>query len=115
MAKSFEPFWWSLFGAGGVIAAFFVPVHIILTGIAAPAGWASGAFAYPRMVALLSHPVIRGYLFVLIALPLFHWAHRFRFTLVDLGLKRGQHAVAIACYGTAIVGTILTAVALLRL
>lgn len=115
MAKSFEPFWWSLFGAGGVIAAFFVPVQIILTGIAAPAGWASGAFAYPRMVALLSHPVIRVYVFVLIALPLFHWAHRFRFTLVDLGLRRGQRTVAFACYGAAIIGTILTAVALLRL
>jgi len=115
VVKSTEPFWWSLFGAGGVIAAFLVPVHIILTGIAAPAGWASGAFAYPRMVALLSHPVIRVYLFVLIALPLFHWAHRFRFTLVDLGLKRGQHVVAIACYGTAIVGAVLAAAVLLTL
>jgi fumarate reductase subunit D len=57
--------------------------------------------------------VVRLYLFVLIALPLFHWAHRFRFTLVDLGLKRGQHVVAIACYGAAIAGTVLAAVVLL--
>jgi len=113
VAKSIEPFWWSLFGAGGVVAAFFVPVHILITGIAAPAGWASGAFAYSRIVTLVSHPLVRLYLFVLIALPLFHWAHRFRFTLVDLGLKRGQRAVAIACYGAAIAGTVLAAAVLL--
>jgi len=115
VTRSSEPFWWSLFGAGGVIAAVLVPVHIVLTGIAAPAGWAPHAFAYPRMVALLSHPLTRAYLFVLIALPLFHWAHRFRFALVDLGLKKGQRAVAAVCYGAAITGTIVAAVVLLRI
>ena len=115
MTKSSEPFWWFLFGAGGVIAAFLVPAHILLTGIAAPAGWAGGAFEYNRVLALVSHPISRLYLFVLIALPLFHWAHRFRFTLIDLGLKSSRRAVALACYGSAIVGAILTAVVLLQL
>lgn len=114
MVRSSEPFWWSLFGAGGVVAAFLVPVHIVLTGVA-PTGWAHRAFEYQRMVALVSHPISRVYLLVLIALPLFHWAHRFRFTLMDLGLKGDQRAVAIACYGAAIVGTILTAVVLITL
>ncbi len=115
MARSSEPFWWSLFAAGGAVAALFVPVHIVLTGIVAPAGWVREAFAYPRMLALVSHPIIRLYLFVLIALPLFHWAHRFRFTLFDLGLKGTQRAVATACYGAAIAGAILTAVVLIQL
>jgi len=115
MIKSNEPFWWLLFGAGGTIAAFLAPLHILLTGIAAPAGWVGEAFEYNRVLALVSHPVTRLYLFVLISLPLFHWAHRFRFTLIDLGLKGGRRAVATACYGGAILGTILTAVVLLKL
>jgi fumarate reductase subunit D len=115
MTKSNEAFWWLLFGAGGTVAAFLVPLHILLTGIAAPAGWVGEAFEYNRMLALVSHPVTRLYLFVLISLPLFHWAHRFRFTLIELGLKGGRRAVAILCYGGAIVGAILTTVVLLRL
>ena len=115
MARSNEPFWWSLFAAGGVVAAFLVPVHIMLTGIVVPAGWGRESFEYHRILALVSHPLSRLYLFVLISLPLFHWAHRFRFTLIDLGLKGGRGLVAVACYGSAIVGAILTAVVLVRL
>jgi fumarate reductase subunit D len=114
MAKSTEPFWWSLFAAGGVVAAVLVPAQILLTGIAALA-WAPEAFAYPRVLALATHPLAKLYLFVLISFPLFHWAHRFRFTLVDLGLKGGRRLVAVACYGTAIVVMTLTAIVLIRL
>ena len=115
MAKSNEAFWWFLFGAGGTVAAFLAPVHIVLAGVVAPAGWAGGSFEYDRVLALVAHPVSRLYLFVLISLPLFHWAHRFRYTLIHLGLKGGRRAVAIACYGSAIIASILTAVVLLRL
>ena len=115
MAKSNEAFWWLLFGAGGTVAAFLAPLHILLTGIAAPAGWVGEAFEYNRVLALVSHPVARLYLFVLISLPLFHWAHRFRFTLTELGLKGDQRAVAILCYGSAILGALLTVAVLLRL
>jgi fumarate reductase subunit D len=115
MARSNDPFWWALFAAGGVVAALLVPVHMVLTGIAAPAGWVRESFEYHRVLALVSHPVSRLYLFVLISLPLFHWAHRFRFTLIDLGLKGGRGVVAVACYGSAIVGAILTVVVLIKL
>jgi len=115
MARSTEPFWWSLFAAGGVIAAFLVPVQILLTGFVAPLGWGRGAFEYERLITLISHPLTKLYLFAVISLPLFHWAHRFRFTLIDLGMKRGQRAVAITCYAAAVVGTVLTAAVLARL
>lgn len=115
MAKSTEPFWWSLFAAGGVVAAVLVPAQILLTGIAAPLAWAPGAFAYSRILALATHPLAKLYLFVLISFPMFHWAHRFRFTLVDLGLKGGRRLVAVMCYGTAIVVMTLTAIVLIRL
>jgi fumarate reductase subunit D len=115
MARSNDPFWWALFAVGGVVAAFLVPIHIVLSGVAAPAGWVRDAFEYRRVLALVSHPISRLYLFAMISLPLFHWAHRFRFVLIDLGLKGGRGPVAIGCYGSAIVGTILTAVVLISL
>lgn len=115
MAKSNEPIWWSLFSAGGVVAALLVPVNIFLTGIAWPLGILPSDFlSYSRMQALMSHPLVRLYCFILISLPLFHWAHRFRFTLVDLGLKSIHTLIATVCYGTAIVGTITAAIILWR-
>ena len=113
MAKSNEPIWWSLFSAGGVVAALLVPIHIFLTGIAWPLGiLPAGALGFSRMQGLLSHPIIRLYCFVLISLPLFHWAHRFRFMLVDIGLKSIHTLIAVLCYGAAIGGTIAAAVIL---
>ncbi len=113
--RSTEPFWWLLFAVGGTVAAFLVPVHIALSGIVLTTGWVREAFAYERVLALVSHPISRLYLFVMISLPLFHWAHRFRFTLIDLGLKGGRRAVAIACYGGAVIGAILAALVLVQL
>jgi len=113
MAKSNEPIWWSLFSAGGVVAALLVPVHILLTGIAWPLGMLPGdALEFSRMQALLSHPLTRLYCFIFISLPLFHWAHRFRFTLVDLGLHGAALFIAVLCYGAAIAGTIAAALIL---
>ena len=109
MAKSNEPIWWSLFSAGGVVAALLIPVHIILLGIAGPLGWLGDALNYGRMADLVAHPIVRLYCFVLISLPLFHWAHRFRFTLVDLGLHSINMLLAVVCYGAAIAGTLIAA------
>jgi len=115
MAKSNEPIWWSLFSAGGVVAALLVPVLIFITGIAYPLGLLPGdALQFAKMQALLSHPLTRVFCFVLLSLPLFHWAHRFRFTLVDLGLKSIHTLIAVLCYGAAIAGTIAAAVILWR-
>ena len=104
MAKSNEPIWWSLFSAGGVVTAFFIPVTIVLTSIVVPAGWI-GAEGLHQLVVL---PLTRLYLFVLISLSLFHWAHRFRYALVDLGLRNLAGILAITCYGVAVLGTITT-------
>jgi len=103
MARSNEPIWWSLFSAGGVVAAFFIPVTIVVTALAVPAGWVSDENFY----SLLQQPLVRLYLFVLISLPLFHWAHRFRYVIADLGLRGGGRLPAIVCYGAAILGTVL--------
>ena len=59
-------------------------------------------------------PLIKLYLLVLISLPLYHWAHRFRYFLFDLGLHGGRMALAYLCYGAAVVGTIAAALVLIR-
>jgi fumarate reductase subunit D len=111
MAKSNEPFWWALFGAGGMIAALCIPVTILATSIGVAGGWVTEA----HLRNLLGNPLVRLYLFLIIAFPLFHWAHRFRFTLVDLGLKPIRGALAVLCYGAAVVGSLLALVLALGL
>ncbi len=102
-----EPFLWTLFSAGGVVAAFLIPVHLFLGGLAFPLGWIKPP-EYARLMALLAHPLARIYLFVLCSLPLFHWAHRFRYTLYDgLQVKHLNEVINFCCYGGAVVGTAL--------
>jgi fumarate reductase subunit D len=103
--RSNEPFLWLLFTAGGVVAAMLLPIHLLLFGFAFPLGWLNGP-SYERLLAILRNPVTRLYLLVLCALPLFHWAHRFRFTLYDgLQIKHLNDLINIFCYGGAIAGT----------
>ncbi|MGH7262924.1 MAG: fumarate reductase subunit FrdD [Candidatus Rokuibacteriota bacterium] len=111
--KTSEPFWWGIFSVGGVVAAFLVPVHLFLHGLAVPLGWISLGPA--RMQALVGQPLIKVYLFVLIALPLYHWAHRFRFILEDVGLHGFRTPIAVLSYGAALVGTAATLWVLLRI
>ena len=113
MAKSNEPIWWSLFSAGGMVAAMVLPILIVITGILVPFGLAGDdPLNFERIYTAVSHPLIKLILFVVIALPLFHWAHRFRFTLVDVGLKSVSTLISILCYGGAIAGTAVAAVVL---
>lgn len=111
--KTSEPFWWGLFSAGGVVAAFLVPVHLFLHGLAIPLGWIPVSHA--RMLALAGQPIIKLYLFVLIALPLYHWAHRFRFILEDIGLHGLRQPIAVLSYGGAVIGTVAAAWVLWRI
>jgi fumarate reductase subunit D len=103
------PLLWLLFSAGGTVAAFLVPVHLLLTGLAFPLGWLEPP-GYESVLRLMAPAPVRFYLFVLVALPLFHWAHRFRYTLYDgLQLKHLTELIAVLCYGAALLGTAVTA------
>jgi len=114
MAKrSNEPFLWSLFSGGGVIAAFLMPILVFLYGLAFPLGWLQTP-SYESALALIKHPIARLFLFVACSFPLFHWAHRFRFTLYDgLQIKHLNEVITILCYGGAVIGTVLAGYLLL--
>lgn len=112
--NTIEPLWWALFGAGGFVAALLLPIHMLLTGVL----WGvlpPETTNIDRVLRIVSHPITKLYLFVLLALPLFHWAHRFRYLLFDLGIRGGRMAIAVLCYGLAILGSIITAIVLVSL
>jgi succinate dehydrogenase subunit D len=109
MLGRISPLLWLLFSAGGTVAALLFPIHLFFFAFAVPLGWVE-APSYESLHRLLAHPLTRLYVFVLISLPLFHWAHRFRYTLYDgLQLKHLIALIAVLCYGTALLGTVATA------
>ena len=116
MAKrSDEPFLWALFSAGGVVAALLLPMHVFLFGVAIPLGLVP-APAYEHIAGLARLPLVRVYLFVLCSLPLFHWAHRFRYTLYDgLQVKHLNEVINVFCYGGAVLGTVAAGYLLWRM
>ena len=113
--NTIEPIWWALFGAGGFVAALLLPIQILIYGIMIPLGSVPpDAYSAVRLDNLLGNPLVKLYLLVLISLPLFHWAHRFRYFLFDLGIRGARKGLAVLCYGAAIVGTVATVVVLLQ-
>lgn len=114
--NALEPLWWSLFGLGGMIAAFFLPVHIFLHGIAIPLGWVSqDLLSYDRMSMVFGSPygiIVKLFLFSLISFPLFHAAHRIRLTIEDLRVGWLNCIMPFICYGGAIVLSVVAIVVL---
>lgn len=104
--KTVEPFWWGLFSAGGMIAAFAMPVMILLTGFLAPLGVLPVALGYEHLHALLSHVLVKMAVSAAVTFSLFHCAHRIRHTLVDVGLAGPEGVAAALCYLGAVAGGI---------
>ncbi|MET9517338.1 fumarate reductase subunit FrdD [Streptomyces sp. NPDC002994] len=112
--RSPEPLLWLLFSAGGMAAALLVPVLLFLFGIAFPLGWLP-APEHAHLLSVLRHPVTKVILFGLCVLCLFHWAHRFRYTLYDgLQLKRLSKLINVLCYGGAVLGSAAAGCVLFR-
>jgi fumarate reductase subunit D len=110
MAKRpIEPLLWLMFSAGGVLAALFVPVLLLFFGLLFPLGWLTPPDR-TALLGVLGHPVTKLVLFALCMLGLFHWAHRFRYSLYDgLQIKHLNEMINLLCYGGAIVGSLVAA------
>ncbi|MGH3859758.1 fumarate reductase subunit FrdD [Actinokineospora sp.] len=112
--RSPEPLVWLLFSAGGMAAALVIPVLLVLFGVAFPLGWLDPP-DYAGLAAVVRHPITLLVLLGVCVLALFHWAHRFRYTLYDgLQLKRARTLIALLCYGGAVAGSIVALVVLVR-
>jgi succinate dehydrogenase subunit D len=104
---------WLLFSAGGVVSALFAPVLLLLFGIVFPLGLLAPP-AHAHLAAVLGHPLTRLVLIGLCVLCLLHWAHRFRYALVEgLQLRRLRAPITLLCYGAALAGSAWAAVVLL--
>ena len=113
MAKSNKPIFWSLFAAGGTLAAFLAPA-LALVFLIATLGHAPSLLTYAGLHAFAAGWFGKLFLLGVITLFLWHAAHRLRVTAHDFGL-RVDPVVAIVVYGTAALGTVFTLVALLRI
>ena len=113
MARSNKPIVWSLFAAGGTLAAFAAPV---LAGVflAAALGQAPAGFDYDRVHALAAHWAGKLVLGGTVILFLWHAAHRLRITLHDVGLRADTMAAVVFYLGAAI-GSVLAVLALARI
>lgn len=113
MKRSNAPIFWLLFGAGGMLSALVGAMMVFISGIAAPKGLLlpADALSYERVLAFGQGWPGRIILLVVIALFLWHSAHRIFHTLHDLGIHAGLVA-KLLCYGSAMIGTVATVVAL---
>jgi len=114
--RSNAPFFWLLFGAGGVLSALLGSALVLITGLAAPLGLGLGSdfMAYPRMLAFSQNFIGKGFVFVVIALFAWHAAHRIFHSLHDVGIPHGTPS-KIVCYGSALVMTLVAAFSLVRI
>jgi fumarate reductase subunit D len=103
-------FWWFMFSQGGVIAAIFIPIHVLIQGILGPLSIAPVVDRhYDTWISVLGNPIVKLYLLVVIAVPFFHFAHRLRYLLVDFGVHAAKSVPAqVVFYGGAIVVTLIT-------
>jgi fumarate reductase subunit D len=107
--RSAEPLLWMVFSAGGVVAALVLPMLLFLFAVAFPLGWIAPPSA-THLASVIGHPLTRLTLVAVCTVSLFHAAHRFRYTLYDgLQIKHLNEIIALACYGGAVVGSVVSA------
>jgi len=114
--RSHEPFFWGLFGAGGMLTAFLTPVMILITGLLIPLGIIDkGNFNYQAIHGFATTWVGAAIILVLVALPLWHTLHRIFHALHDLGIKRGRDWQMVLSYGFAFAVSVFTFTLLLQM
>ena len=103
-------FWWFLFSQGGVLTALLLPAHVLVQGILGPLGIVTVADQhYDTWISLLGNPLVKLYLLVFFAFAFFHFAHRLRYLLVDVGVHAAKSVPAqIVFYGGAALVTLIT-------
>jgi fumarate reductase subunit D len=113
MKRSNKPIFWSLFGAGGTLAALVGPLLVLVTGLAVPLGWLlpRDSLSYDRVLAFARNGWGKAALFLVIALFMFHGMHRLYHTLHDFGVHIGALQKALF-HGMAIAASVLAAVLL---
>src|SRR5262245_65557615 len=77
-----EPILWLLFSGGGLVAAFMIPVLLLIFGVLIPLELVPRP-SFEHLLAVVRNPLTRLVLIGVCVLSLFHWAHRFKYTVSD--------------------------------
>lgn len=105
------PLVWLAFSGGGVMAAVFLPVLVVLFAFAFPLDWITPP-DHDHLSAVVGHPLTFLFLLGMFPVLLIHAAHRFRYTLYD-GLQiKHKGLTAVLCYGVAAAGSLAAFVVL---
>jgi fumarate reductase subunit D len=83
-----------------MLSALLGPMLVFITGLAVPLGWLlpPDTMSYPHMLAFAQNFIGKGFIFAIIALFLWHAAHRIFHSLHDIGIHAGTGA-KLLCYG----------------
>lgn len=116
LKRSNAPIFWGLFGAGGMLSALLGPMLVFITGLAVPLGFilAPDAMSYSNMLAFTQHWIGKAFAFAIVALFLWHAAHRIFHSLHDIGIHGGAGAKLVT-YGMALLGTLVAGFALVSI
>ena len=112
MKRSNKPIFWSLFGAGGMLAALAGPALVFITGIAGPLNLVD--IRYERAAGFAQTGFGKLAIFLVISLFLFHGCHRLYHCLHDFGMHVAPGLKA-AFHSLAFLGTLAAAWLLLSI
>ncbi len=114
--KSNEAFWWSLFSAGGVASAMFMPALVVVVGVVLPNQYLDDPRAsYEHLFGLVTWWPVRLLLLGVIGSSFFHAGHRIRHVMIDLGWRHHTAPLSLVCYGGALAGAATAAWLILTL
>lgn len=101
LKRSNEPVFWGLFSAGGMWAAIFAPVVIVIIAFIIPFG---DVVTRSYILKLIGSTYGKVFLFLMISLPIWCALHRILHTLHDFNIhpKRGK----LLTYGLALAWTL---------
>ena len=107
--RSHEPIAWSLFGAGGMVVAFITPALILISTLLVPLNLTdSDLLSYSNVLSLLNTGWGALAIFIVIALQLFHAAHRIYHGLHDVHIEGNDTLMLLVFYGGATALSLLT-------
>lgn len=105
-----EPLWWMIFGAGGYVAALFLPALLLGVCVLGGLGGLESGLAYTRIQPLAASAAGKTFLIAVLVLTFWHCAHHMRHLILDLAGARAAALGAYSAYALALAATIATLV-----
>lgn len=107
----FEAIDWAIFSVGGTIAAFLLPIHIIMTNLVGPLGLGgTDPIVYTGLASSLPPFLVKLYFFFVLGAAAWHGVHRVRFVLYEFGLSK--HRAVVWAFSSSLLAAVLLLISL---